>query len=85
VICAELAPIAESSASAVITAPTQPADLSECAVVLITGQDFSVLHSFTLPAPTDAMAAWGLGFSLVVTSYLAAWGCGAVLNFIKRN
>lgn len=84
-ICAELAPIADSSASAVITAPTQPADLSECAVILITGQDYGALHTFTIPAPTDAATAWGLGFSLVVTSYLMAWGCGAVLNFIKRN
>lgn len=62
----------------------QPADLSGCEAVLLTGPDTGVMSVFAFPAPADAAAAWGWGFSLVVGSYLVGWSVGAVVNFLKR-
>ena len=62
----------------------QPADLSTCAVVLVTGSELSALTGVMFPAPADASPVFAWGFSLVVVSYMFAWGCGAVLNFIRE-
>ena len=40
---------------------------------------------FPLPSATDIGTVFAWGFSLVLVSYLTAWGLGAVLNFLKRN
>lgn len=40
---------------------------------------------FPLPSATDIGTVFAWGFSLVLVSYLAAWGLGTVLNFLKRN
>jgi hypothetical protein len=63
----------------------QPADLSTCAVVLVTGSELSALSGVSFPAPADAGEVWAWGFSLVVVSYMFAWGTGAVINFIKEH
>lgn len=75
-ICAEL------TASGVAVAPVQPADMAGCAVVLIAGSDVAAINSISPPTPSDFAAAWGLGFTLVVTSYLISWPVGALLRFI---
>ena len=70
--------------SGVITAaPVQPADMSTCAVVLITGDELGAISGITFPTPADFGAAWGVGFTLVVGAYLCGWGAGAVLRFVK--
>ena len=73
------------ASGAVIVAPVQPADLSTCAVVLVTGSELSALSSVSFPTPEDAGQVWLWGFSLVFISYLFAWGTGAVVNFIKNH
>jgi hypothetical protein len=40
---------------------------------------------FPLPSATDIGTVFAWGFSLVLVSYLTAWGLGTVLNFLKRN
>lgn len=77
-ICAEVQP-----SGVIAQAATQPADMATCPVVLITGAELSAVTGIAFPAPADFGAAWGLGFTLVVGSYLIAWGAGAVLRFIK--
>ena len=77
-ICAEV-----QSTGAIAQAATQPADMATCPVVLITGAELSAVTGIAFPAPADFAAAWGLGFSLVVGSYLIAWGAGAVLRFLR--
>lgn len=77
-ICAEV-----NASGAIVQAGTQPADMATCPVVLITGAELSAVTGIAFPAPADFGAAWGLGFTLVVGSYLIAWGAGAVLRFIK--
>lgn len=83
-ICAEFF---TTEAGQVVLRPTatQPVDLSTCPVVLLSGADSGALSLFTFPTPTDASTAWVWGFSLVVVSFLAAWGAGAVVNMIHRR
>lgn len=77
-ICAALDP------SGVVTATANPpADLATCPVVLVTGSELSAVTGISFPAPADFAGAWFVGFSLVVMSYLASWGAGAVLRFIR--
>jgi fructose-specific phosphotransferase system IIC component len=80
VICA-----APDSSGAIVAAAVQPADLSTCAVVLVTGSELSALTGVAFPAPADASEVWAWGFSLVVVSYMFAWGVGTVVNFIKTH
>lgn len=77
-ICAEFKPIGGLSPTA-----NQPADLATCPVILVTGSDLSAINGIAPPTPTDFGAAWGMGFTLVVGSYVVAWGIGAVLRFFK--
>ncbi|MFN3812174.1 MAG: hypothetical protein ACK4S6_16335 [Roseateles asaccharophilus] len=63
----------------------QPADLSACQAVLLTGADTGALSLFTYPTPDQAATAWAAGFSMVVTCWLVAWGVGAVVSVINRN
>ena len=75
---------AQPDASGVITATTtQPADLSGCAVVLITGSELSAVNGIAFPSPADFGTAWAFGFTLVVSSYVIGWAAGAVLRFIR--
>lgn len=75
---------AQPDASGVITSTaTQPADMATCAVVLITGSELSAVTGIAFPSPADFGAAWGLGFTLVVSSYVIGWAAGAVLRFIR--
>ena len=77
-ICASI------DSNGVVTATfTQPADLAPCAVVLITGSELSAVTGISFPSPTDFGTVWAIGFSMVITSYLMGWACGAVLRFIR--
>ena len=76
---------ADTSTGSVVVAAVQPADLSTCAVVLVTGSELSALSGVSFPAPGDASLVWVWGFSLVVVSYLFAWAVGAVVNSIKEH
>ena len=49
------------------------------------GSFSEVPELFPLPSATDIGTVFAWGFSLVLVSYLAAWGLGTVLNFLKRN
>lgn len=82
-ICAEF--VTTEAGQVVRPTPIQPVDLSTCPVVLLSGADSGALSLFTFPTPADASAAWVWGFSLVVVSFLAAWGAGAVVNMIHRR
>lgn len=78
-ICAAVSP------TGVITAmPVQPADLSGCGVVLVTGSELSAVTGIAFPSPADFGTAWGMGFSLVVGTFIIAWGAGAVLRMFSR-
>lgn len=57
--------------------------MATCAVVLITGSELSAVNGIAFPSPADFGAAWGVGFSLVVSSYVIGWAVGAVLRFIR--
>ena len=82
-ICAQIgSPIADGS-SPISAAVNQPADLSTCAVVLVTGQELSALTGVAFPSPTDFGTVWAFGFFLVVGSYVVSWGAGTVLRFFK--
>ena len=76
---------APDGSGAVVVAPVQPIDPSTCAVVLVTGSELSALTGVSFPAPADAAEVWAWGFSLVVISYMFAWGVGAVVNSIKNH
>lgn len=64
---------------------TQPADMSACSVVLVTGAELGSLTAFAVPTPTEFAAAWAWGFASVVAVYLMGWAVGAVVNFLRRN
>jgi hypothetical protein len=75
---------AQPDASGAITAaPSQPADLSTCPVVLITGSELSAVTGISFPAPADFAAAWSVGFTLVVGSFVIGWYVGVVLRSIR--
>lgn len=78
-ICADVDP----ATGAVSAASVQPADLSTCAVVLVTGSELSAVTGISFPSPADFSSAWGVGFVLVVGCYLIGWSAGAVLRFIR--
>lgn len=74
---------ADAPAGGSITvAPVQPADMATCAVVLIAGSDLGAINGIAMPTPADFAGAWGLGFTLVLGSYLVAWPVGAVLRMV---
>ncbi len=83
-ICAEFV---TDAAGQVTLRPTavQPLDLSACQAVLATGADSGAISLFSYPSPDQAAAAWVLGFSLVIVSFVTAWGVGAVINLINRS
>lgn len=83
-ICAELVPT-ESGPQLVAVASVQPADMSTCPAVLVTGAEVLSISSISFPSPADMGTAWGFGFSTVVGSYLIAWSVGAVLNFLQKK
>lgn len=75
---------AQPDASGVITAtPSQPADMATCPVVLVTGSELSAVTGIAFPSPADFAAAWSVGFTLVVSSFVIGWYVGVVLRFIK--
>lgn len=84
-ICAQLIDPGNGAVSYFTVAPTQPADVSQCQAVILTGTDTGALSTFAIPTPADAATAWGWGFSLVVGSYAIGWAVGAVVNFINRR
>jgi len=77
-ICAQF-----DTAGALIASPIQPADLATCTAVLITGSELSAVTGISIPSPTDFAAAWALGFSLVVSSYILGWAPGVLLRFFR--
>lgn len=77
-ICAEF-----NTSGQLVATVVQPADLSTCATVLITGSELSAVTGISFPSPADFGAAWGAGFTLVVGSYLIGWAAGAVLRFVR--
>jgi len=79
VICGQLAP---DGFTVQVVAP-QPADVSACALVLVSGPEAGMFQGIAFPTNTDAATAWVWGFSLVVVSYMFAWAVGAVVNFIN--
>lgn len=78
-ICAQF-----DTTGALIASPIQPADLATCQAVLITGSELSAVTGIAFPSPADFGAAWTLGFTLVVSSYLIGWAPGAVLRFFRH-
>lgn len=68
---------------AIVVTPAQPADLSGCPVVLITGSELSAVTGIAFPAPADFAAAWSVGFTLVVSSFVIGWYVGVLLRFMK--
>lgn len=54
---------------------------------LVTMPEFQALqgNGTSLPSAADAAAAWGLGFTFVVGSYVIGWAVGSVVNFINRD
>lgn len=82
-ICAQaLPPLADGTHPLAVTA-SQPADLSTCAYVLVSGPEIAIASGLTVPSPADFAAAWGWGFTAVLGSYLLAWGAGTVLRFVR--
>lgn len=77
-ICAEF-----DAGGSLIASPIQPADLSTCAAVLITGSELSAVNGIAFPSPADFGAAWALGFTLVVSSFVIGWAPGAVLRMFR--
>ena len=82
-ICAEIVDVG-ASAPVFSPAASQPADMSTCSVVVLTGTDTSALATYAFPTGDDAGAAWSLGFVLVVSAYLIGWAAGAVVGFIRK-
>ncbi|WP_101488778.1 hypothetical protein [Variovorax sp. RO1] len=82
-ICAqELPALADGTKPLAITA-AQPADLSTCSYLLVSGSEIAIASGFTVPSPADFGTAWVWGFSLVVGTYMLSYGAGAVLRFFK--
>jgi hypothetical protein len=84
-ICAQAGAALPDGSMPITATAVQPADMSTCAVVLITGSELSAVTGISFPSPTDFGAAWACGFSLVVMAYLAGWGPGVVLRFLGRK
>lgn len=82
-ICAQF--ILAEGVQYVAAAASQPADLSQCQAVVLTGQETGAMTLTAFPTEADAMTAFVWGFSTVVVSYVTAWGCGAVINFLNRR
>lgn len=82
-ICAEF--VLSNGVQFVAAAASQPADLSQCQAVVLTGQETGAMTLTAFPTEADAMTAFVWGFSLVLISYVTAWGCGAVINLIGRK
>jgi hypothetical protein len=61
----------------------QPADLSQCAAVVLTGEEMGVVSLTSFPALADVATAYAGGLTLVVGPWLVARACGAVVNIIK--
>lgn len=76
-ICAEF-----SASGPVVASAVQPADVSTCALILVSGSDLDAIRSIAPPTPADFAGAFGLGFGLVVMSYLIAWPVGTLLRFL---
>jgi len=83
VICAEARTLADGS---VVLAPaaTQPADLSACTLVSLSGSD---LPSFTwvsvIPPADETSQVWAIGFVAVVGFWAVGVVVGQVLKAIK--
>lgn len=82
-ICAETLAANPDGSLPVAVTPTQPADLSTCAVVLVSGSELSAVTGISFPSPVDFGAAWSVGFTLVVGSYIVGWAVGTLLRFIR--
>jgi hypothetical protein len=52
--------------------------------VMVTTAEYSLLQAFQAPTAEQAAQFFAGGFSTVVFSYLAAWGCGVLINMWKR-
>lgn len=65
-------------------AEVQPADMSTCAVVLVTGAELGSLTAFAVPTPAEFATVWAWGFTSVVGTYLLGWAVGTVVNFIRK-
>lgn len=63
---------------------SQPAEMSGCYAVILTGTDTSALSIFAFPPAADLGQIWVIGFSMVLTSYLLAKAVGMVVNFIDH-
>ena len=68
----------------VVALSTQPIDLSGCAVVLVTGEEYASLTKIIVPTASDFAFYWSWGFSMVVVTFLVAWFAGKVVNMFGR-
>ena len=84
-ICAEVVDQGASAPVVFSPAASQPADVSTCSAVVLTGADTGALATFAFPSADDAGQAWSLGFVLVVSSYVIGWGPGAILRFFNSR
>lgn len=82
-LCAEF--VMTDAGAVLRPTPVQPADVTGCPVVVMQGSDTALLSVFKTPTPTDFASAWVWGFSLVVGSFVIAWGAGAVVNFVNNR
>ena len=82
-ICAQALPALPDGSQPVGITSAQPVDLSTCSYLLVSGSEIAIARGFTVPSPAEFGAAWAWGFSVVVGSYMLAWGVGAVLRFFR--
>jgi hypothetical protein len=78
-ICAEFVSDAASAVSLRPT-PTQPADLSTCPAVVLTGADSVVL---TLPDAQSILAVYSWGVGAVLALWALGYAIGAALKAVR--
>lgn len=83
-ICAQVVDQGASAPQVFSPAASQPIDPSVCDAVILTGTDTQYLSFFQMPAAADLATAFVVGFTLVVGSYVFAWGAGAVVNMFRN-
>lgn len=73
------------------TTIAQPADLSQCAMIGITGPEYGAALMMANPPssvgtfdPSLAGSYFGLAFASTVGLWAAAYGCGQLVKFIKK-
>jgi hypothetical protein len=53
--------------------------------VMVTSTEYGLLQAFQAPTTAQAAQFFAGGFSVIVFSYLVAWGYGCVLNMFESR